>query len=104
MSEGENKMGGGQNFFVYNMYMYGNTHWAIPSEPLDGFWRNLVGMKYSRSTTSVIVFQQDLLKGGSRAIQARLQRGPWMHSNDLKASWKEAFGSSPKCNFKKGLL
>ena len=36
-------------------------------EPLDGFWWNLVGMKYSRSLTSVVVFQPDPPRGGSRA-------------------------------------
>ena len=28
-------------------------------EPLDGFWWNLVGMKYSWSLTNVVVFQPD---------------------------------------------
>ena len=36
-------------------------------EPLDGFWWNLVGMKYSWSLTSVVVFQPDPPRGGSRA-------------------------------------
>ena len=36
-------------------------------EPLDGFWWNLVGMKYSSSLTSVVVFRPDLPRGGSRA-------------------------------------
>ena len=38
-------------------------------EPLDGFWWNLVWMKYSRSLTSVVVFRPDLSRGGSRAEQ-----------------------------------
>ena len=38
-------------------------------EPLDGFWWNLVGMKYSRSLTSVVVFRPDPSRGGSRAGQ-----------------------------------
>ena len=36
-------------------------------EPLDGFWWNLVGMKYSWSLTSIVVFQPDPPRGGSRA-------------------------------------
>ena len=36
-------------------------------EPLDGFWWNLVWMKYLRSLTSVVVFRPDLPRGGSRA-------------------------------------
>ena len=35
-------------------------------EPLDGFWWNLVGMKYSWSLTSVVVFRPDPPRGGSR--------------------------------------
>ena len=38
-------------------------------EPLDGFWWNLVWMKYSRSFTSVIVFRPDPSRGRSRAGQ-----------------------------------
>ena len=38
-------------------------------EPLDGFWWNLVWMKYSRSLTSVVVFWPDPPRGGSRAGQ-----------------------------------
>ena len=38
-------------------------------EPLDGFWWNLVWMKYSRSLTSVVVFRPDPSRGGSRAGQ-----------------------------------
>ena len=36
-------------------------------EPLDRFWWNLVGMKYSWSLTSVVVFRPDPPRGGSRA-------------------------------------
>ena len=36
-------------------------------EPLDVFWWNLVGMKYSWSFTSVVVFRPDPPRGGSRA-------------------------------------
>ena len=35
-------------------------------KPLDGFWWNLVGMKYSWSLTSVVVFRPDPPRGGSR--------------------------------------
>ena len=35
-------------------------------EPLAGFWLNLVGMKYSWSLTSVVVFRPDPRRGGSR--------------------------------------
>ena len=38
-------------------------------EPLDGFWWNLVWMKYSRSLTSVVVFRPDPSRGGSRVGQ-----------------------------------
>ena len=38
-------------------------------EHLDGFWWNLVWMKYSRSLTSVVVFRPDPSRGGSRAGQ-----------------------------------
>ena len=38
-------------------------------EPLDGFWWNLVWMKYSRSLTSVVVFRPDPSRGGSKAGQ-----------------------------------
>ena len=39
------------------------------TEPLDGYLRNLVGMKYSWSLTSVVVFRPDQSRGGSRAGQ-----------------------------------
>ena len=35
-------------------------------EPLDGFWWNLVGMKYSWSLTSVVVFRPDPPRGGAK--------------------------------------
>ena len=35
-------------------------------EPLDGFGWNLVGLKYSWSLTSVVVFRPDPLRDGSR--------------------------------------
>ena len=35
-------------------------------KPLDGFWWNLVGMTYSWSLTSVVVFRPDPPRGGSR--------------------------------------
>ena len=38
-------------------------------EPLNGFWLNLVCMKYSWSFTSVVVFRPDPSRGGSRAGQ-----------------------------------
>ena len=41
------------------MYMYGNTKSACPTEPIDGYLRNLVGMKCSWSLTSVVVFPPD---------------------------------------------
>ena len=69
-------------------------------KPLDGFWWNLVGMKYSWSLTSVVVFRPDPPLGGSRAGQNRSQGGPllqetsssatnWMDSNDLEACGKK---------------
>ena len=38
-------------------------------ELLDGFWWNLVCMKYSWSLTSVVVFRPDPPRGGSRAVK-----------------------------------
>ena len=38
-------------------------------EPLDGFWWNLVWLKYSRSLSSVVAFRPDPSRGGSRAGQ-----------------------------------
>ena len=40
---------------------------AFTTVPLDGCLRNLVGMKCSWSLTSVVVFQPDPPRGGSRA-------------------------------------
>ena len=45
-------------------------------EPLDGFWWNLVRMKYSWSLTSVVVFRPDLPRGGSRTGQNRSGGSP----------------------------
>ena len=45
-------------------------------EPLDLFWWNLVGMKYSWSLTSVVVFRADPCRGGSRAGQSRSRWSP----------------------------
>ena len=50
------------------MYMYWNTKSAFTTELLDGCLRNLVGMKYSWSLTSV-VFRPDPPGVGSRAGQ-----------------------------------
>ena len=36
-------------------------------KPLDGFWWNLVGMKYLWSLTSVVIFRPDPPRGRSRA-------------------------------------
>ena len=38
-------------------------------EPLDGFWRNLVWMKWSRCIASVVVSRPDLPRGGSKMGQ-----------------------------------
>ena len=43
------------------------TYSTSSPEPLDGFWWNLVEMKYSWSLTSVVVFRPDPPRGGSRA-------------------------------------
>ena len=43
------------------------TFWTSSPQPLDGFWWNLVGMKYSWSCRSVVVFRPDPSRGGSRA-------------------------------------
>ena len=45
-------------------------------KPLDGFWWNLVGMKYSWFFTSVVVFRPDPPRGGSRAGQNRSRGSP----------------------------
>ena len=42
---------------------------AFTTVPLDGCLGNLVGMKCSWSLTSVVVFQPDPPRGGSRAGQ-----------------------------------
>ena len=86
-------------------------------ETLDGFWWNLVGMKYSWSLTSFVVFRPDPPRGGSRAGPKYVTGGPLlqqtsssdrkatatnqMHSSDLEACGKKCcyFGSIPKSNF-----
>ena len=42
---------------------------AFPTERIDGYLRNLVGMKCSWSLTSFVVFQPCPSRGGSRAGQ-----------------------------------
>ena len=82
------------------MYIYVNTLQAFTTEPLHGCLRNLVGMKYSWSLTSVVI-RPDLSRGGSRAGPKKVTGGPLlqrtsasdlkatatnqMHSNDLEA-------------------
>ena len=85
-------------------------------EPLDGFWWNMVRMKYSWFLTSVVVFQSDPPRGRSRVGPKMVTGGPllqetsssdWkatatnqMDSNDLEACGKMfIFGSIPKSNF-----
>ena len=74
-------------------------------KPLDGFWWNLVGMKYSCSLTSVVVFRPDPSRGGSRAGAKIGHGGPLlqetsssdrkatatnqMDSNDSRSMWEE---------------
>ena len=81
------------------------TYSTSSPELLDEFWWNLVGMKYSWSLTSVVAFQPDPPRGGSRAGQKEVTGGPllqetsssdWkatatnqMHSNDLEACGKK---------------
>ena len=66
-------------------------------EPLDGFWWNLVWMKYSRSLTSVVVFRPDPSRGGSRAGQKKVMGGPLLQetsSSDRKATATNQMHSS----------
>ena len=66
-------------------------------EPLDGFWWNLVWMKYSRSLTSVVVFRPDPSRGGSRAGQKQVTGGPLLQetsSSDRKATATNRMHSS----------
>ena len=66
-------------------------------EPLDGFWWNLVWMKYSRSLTSVVVFRPDPSRGGSRAGQKKVRGGPLLQetsSSDRKATATNQMHSS----------
>ena len=46
-------------------------------EPLDGFWWNLVGMKYSWSLTSVVVFRPDPSRADPGQGQNRSQGVPF---------------------------
>ena len=48
-------------------------------EPLDGFWWNLVGMKFSWSLTSVVVFRPNPPRGRTRAGQNRSPRVPFFN-------------------------
>ena len=72
-------------------------------EPLDGFWWNLVGMKYSWSLTSVVVFRPDppqgRIQGGAKighggpqetsSSDRKATATNQMHSNDLEACGKK---------------
>ena len=62
-------------------------------EPLDGFWWNLEGMKYSWSLTSVVVFRPDPPRGGAKICHwgLLLQR---TSSSDRKATAKNQMHSS----------
>ena len=70
------------NFNEFSMYLFrrkrgggctnacicmGTHSQPFTTVPLDGCLRNLVGMKCSWSLTSVVVFQPDPPRGGSRA-------------------------------------
>ena len=58
-------------------------------KPLDGFWWNLVGVKYSWSLTSVVVFRPDPPRGGSRAGPKYVTGSPLLletSSSDRKAT------------------
>ena len=70
-------------------------------EPLDGFWWNLVWMKYSRSLTSVVVFRPDPSRGGAKIghggpLLQETSSSDWkatatnrMHSDDLETCGKK---------------
>ena len=73
-------------------------------EPLDGFWWNLVWMKYLRSLTSVVVFRPDPSRGGSRAGQKQVTGGPLLQetsSSDRKATATNRMHSSDLETFAK---
>ena len=85
------------------MYMYGITQSAFTTEPLNGYLRNLVGMKYSWSLTNVVVFRSDP-PGADPGRGQNRSRGPLlqetssdrkatatnqMHSSDLEACGKK---------------
>ena len=60
----------GEKRGVALMHVYVWEHIAaFTTVLLDGWLRNLVGMKCSWSLTSVVVFQPDPPRGGSRAGQ-----------------------------------
>ena len=61
-------------------------------EPLDGFWWNLVWMKYSRSLTSVVVFRPDPPRGGSRMGPKIGQRVPFLKNFFFKL---EGYSNKP---------
>ena len=58
-------------------------------EPLDWFWWNLIWMKYSKYLTSVVVFQPDPPRGGSRAGPNKVTGVPLLQrtfSSDRKST------------------
>ena len=97
--------------------MYLHTISTSSPEPLNGFWWNLVGMKYSWSPASVVVFRPEPPIGGSRAGHNRLRRGPSyeklllqtgcieQQTKCIRVIYKDVgwsvvvFGSIPKSNF-----
>ena len=90
--------GRGEGALVH-VYVLEHIVIAFPTERIDGYLRNLEGMKCSRSLTSFVVFQPCPPRGGSRAGQNRSQGAPFfnelllrkdtainrMQSNDLEA-------------------
>ena len=73
---------------------------------LDGFWWNLVGMKYSWSLTSVVVFRPDLPQVVSKKIllqTRRLQRQTKWIAMIKKHVGRSVviFGSIPRSNFRR---
>ena len=83
-------------------------------EPLDWFWWNLVGMKYSWSLTSIVVFRPDPPqgRGQNRSLgvpffkKLLLQTGRLQRQTEWIAMIKKhvgrsvvIFGSIPKSNF-----
>ena len=92
---------------------------STSSKPLDGFWWNLVGMKYSWSLTSVVVFRPDPPRGRAKIghgggggvpffkkllLQTgRLQRQTEWIAMIYKHVGRSVvtFGSIPKSNFRR---